>query len=59
MRIKVCCRKLDIATETTIMGESNGINVKPVSQIVFFNKFMKIGSTSTPARQVACEAMGY
>jgi hypothetical protein len=43
MHIRACCRKLHTATETTVMGEANGINVKPVSQIVFFNKYMKIG----------------
>jgi hypothetical protein len=55
-----CCRKRHIATETTVMEESNGIHGKPVSPIVFFfNEFLKVGSTSTPAGQVACEAAEY
>jgi hypothetical protein len=35
--------KRHIATETTVMEESNGINGKPVPPIVFFNEFMKVG----------------
>jgi hypothetical protein len=36
MHTTECCRKLHIAAETTVMEESNGINGKPVSPIVFF-----------------------
>jgi hypothetical protein len=36
MHTMQCCRKLHIATETTVMEESNGIHGKPVSPIVFF-----------------------
>jgi len=46
----MACRKLNRVTETTNMGESNVINLKPVSQILFFNK--KSGSTSTSAGQL-------
>jgi hypothetical protein len=38
-----CSRKRHIATETTVMEESNGIHGKPVSPIVFFKGFMKVG----------------
>jgi hypothetical protein len=42
MHIKECCMKWHIASETTVMEESNGINGKPVPEIVFFNEFMKV-----------------
>jgi hypothetical protein len=38
------CRKLNIVTETTNMGESNGTNPKPIAPISFFNKFLKIAA---------------
>jgi hypothetical protein len=36
IRTSTSCRKLYSITETTIMDECNGTNVKPVSPIVFF-----------------------
>ena len=35
IRTSTSCRKLNSVTETTIMDECNGTNVKPASPIVF------------------------
>jgi hypothetical protein len=43
MHTTECCGKRHIATETTVMEESNSIHGKPVSPIAFFNEFMKVG----------------
>ena len=43
IRTSTSCRKLKSDTQTTIMDECNGTNVKPVSPLDFFDERMKIG----------------